>query len=71
MIPKHHYAYLSEQTNEDILVLGKMLALLPCLARQLGLENGYRVIINQGSDGGQEVAHLHVHVLGGEKLNSF
>ena len=71
MIPKHHYAYLSEQTNEDILVLGKMLALLPCLARQLGLENGYRVIINQGSDGGQEVAHLHVHVLGGEKLKSF
>lgn len=71
MIPKHHYAYLSEQTEQDALVLGKMLAKLPSLAKQFGLENGYRIIINQGNDGGQEVAHLHVHVLGGEKLKGF
>ena len=36
--------------------------------KELGIENGYRLIINQGSDGGQEVPHLHVHILGGEKL---
>lgn len=71
MIPKHHYAYISQQTEQDAVILGKMLNKLPSLAQELGLENGYRIIINQGEDGGQEVQHLHVHILGGEKLNSF
>ena len=48
-----------------------MFAKLPELAKELGLENGYRIIINQGDDGCQEVPHLHVHILGGEKLNNF
>ncbi len=67
-IPKRHYAYLSEQTKTDTKILGDMLAKIPSLAKELGIENGYRLIINQGSDGGQEVPHLHVHILGGEKL---
>lgn len=71
MIPKHHYAYLSEQNAKDVEILGKMLNKLPQLAKQLGLEDGYRIIINQGENGRQEVKHLHVHVLGGEKLSSF
>ena len=69
MIPKNHYALLEQQSNKDNEVIAKMLKVLPTLAKELGLENGYRIIINQGSDGGQEVAHLHIHVLGGEKLN--
>lgn len=68
-IPKKHYALLSEQTENDALVLGKMLALIPTIANKLGIQNGYRLIINQGDDGGQEVPHLHVHILGGEKLD--
>lgn len=68
-IPKRHYALLSEQSSEDVKILGEMLNSIPKLARDLGIENGYRLIINQGSDGGQEVPHLHVHILGGEKLN--
>lgn len=68
-IPKRHYAYLVEQTVEDVKILGQMFAKIPALATELGIENGYRLIINQGSDGGQEVPHLHIHILGGEKLS--
>ena len=68
MIPKHHYALISEQNEKDVETLGKMLNKLSKLAKDLGLQDGYRLIINQGENGGQEVPHLHVHVLGGEKL---
>ena len=45
--------------------------LIKTLEEKLGLQGGYRVIINQGEDGGQTVHHLHVHLLGGEKLKDF
>ena len=45
-----------------------MLNKIPSLEKTLGIENGYRLVINQGEDAGQSVAHLHVHILGGEKL---
>ena len=67
-IPKRHYAYISEQTNEDSVILGKMLNKIAMLSNELEIQNGYRLIINQGEDGRQEVKHLHVHILGGEKL---
>ena len=41
------------------------------LQKQLGLEDGYRIIVNQGENGGQTVLHLHIHVLGGERLTGF
>lgn len=68
-IPKRHYALLDEVTSDDEIVLARVLRKLPMLKEELGLSNGYRLIINQGSDGGQEVPHLHIHILGGEKLN--
>jgi histidine triad (HIT) family protein len=46
-------------------------SVIPTLEKQLGLEDGYRVIINQGENGGQTVHHLHIHLLGGEKLADF
>ncbi len=67
MIPKDHYAYLGDK-NANGEVLGRALKKIADLAPSLGLSNGYRVIINQGADGGQEVMHLHIHILGGEKL---
>lgn len=70
LIPKRHYKLLSEQTQNDRAVFVKMIAKLTELQNSLGLKNGYRLVINQGSDGGQEVPHLHVHVLGGEKLGA-
>lgn len=68
-IPKNHYAYLSEQKQEDAIVLSKILNKIPDLAESLGIQNGYRIIINQGEDGRQEVKHLHIHILGGERLS--
>ena len=68
-IPKKHYANLSEQTQNDKIVLGEILNTIPKLADLLHLENGYRIVINQGENAGQTVNHLHLHLLGGEKLD--
>ena len=67
-IPNNHYALIIEQSKNDVELLGKILNKIPNLASQLGIEDGYRLIINQGKNGRQEVKHLHVHILGGEKL---
>lgn len=68
LIPKNHYALLEDSKLKDQLSLGKSLIKLPKLTKDLGLENGYRLIINQGEDAGQTVKHLHIHILGGEVL---
>lgn len=65
IIPKQHIQSLAQTAPEDAPLLGKMLALTKTLALEQGCENGFRVVINTGRDGGQEVAHLHIHVLGG------
>ena len=65
MIPKRHIATLADATKEDAGLLGRMLALSGRLAREQGLPDGYRTIINTGRIGRQEVMHLHLHVLGG------
>ena len=70
-IPKTHFALLSEMDNEKAEILKRCFQVIPTLQSALGLENGYRVIINQGEDGGQAVRHLHIHLLGGEKLKDF
>ena len=69
MIPHKHYKYLADMTAEDSEVLAKCLKKLPTLAGELGLNNGFRVVINQGDDAGQTVPHLHVHILGGQELS--
>jgi histidine triad (HIT) family protein len=65
IIPKKHIATLDQATQEDAAVLGKMLAMAGPLARQAGCTDGFRTIINNGRVSGQEVYHLHMHVLGG------
>lgn len=67
-IPKVHYFLIEEQKVSDTMTLGLMLNKISQLKEKLGVKNGYRLVINQGEDGGQEVKHLHVHILGGEKL---
>ncbi len=67
-IPKHHFKLLGEMNGEDEAMLSRTFVKIAALAPKLGLSGGYRVIINQGEDGGQTVPHLHIHVLGGEKL---
>lgn len=67
-IPKKHFKYLAEMTTEDADKLAEMLSTIPRLEKLLKLENGYRLVINQGDDAGQTVPHLHVHVLSGQKM---
>ena len=68
MIPKAHLISLREADESHAALLGKMLVLAPQLALEQGLETGFRTIINSGVGGGQEVFHLHIHILGGGKL---
>lgn len=71
MIPKAHIESLNHLEANHNALLGRMLALAPQLAAEQGCrpgrEGGFRVVINTGVDGGQEVFHLHVHVMGGER----
>ena len=68
VIPTQHYPSLNE-ASADPALLGKLLALVQRIAVQQGLDRpGYRVAINTGTDGGQSVAHLHLHLLGGRPL---
>lgn len=70
-IPKTHFALLSEMDGKKAETIKHCFSVIPTLEKQLGLEDGYRIIINQGENGGQTVHHLHIHLLGGEKLSDF
>ena len=67
-IPKKHFKLLAEMSEEDSLMVGRILKKIPTLANLLELENGYRLVVNQGDDAGQTVPHLHVHILCGQKM---
>lgn len=68
VIPKEEIASLAEVADGDGQLMGHLLLVVRNLARELGLESGYRVVVNCGSDGGQTVDHLHFHLLGGREL---
>jgi histidine triad (HIT) family protein len=70
-IPKTHFALLNEMDEAKAEIVKHCFTVIPTLEKELGLEGGYRVIINQGADGGQTVPHLHIHLLGGEPLGDF
>ena len=67
VVPREHFATLDEAEARHQALLGRMVQMSSRLAREAGAANGYRVVINNGPDGGQEVAHLHMHVLGGPR----
>lgn len=68
VIPKKEIPSLAQADENDGALLGHLLQTAKKIAVQLGLENGYRTVINCGRDGGQSVDHLHVHLLGGRPL---
>lgn len=69
VIPRRHIASLGELTEGDRPLAGHLLERVAHIARQEGVEQGgYRTIINTGAHGGQEVFHLHVHILGGQRI---
>ena len=67
-IGKDHFKLISEADEKRAELLKYMLLKIPRIAEANGLENGYRLVINQGEDAGQTVFHLHIHILGGETL---
>jgi histidine triad (HIT) family protein len=67
LVPKMHVDSLITTGPEHEALLGKLMALAPRLAKEQGCVNGFRVVINNGPDGGQEVYHLHIHILGGPR----
>ena len=69
IIPKKVIPRVAEAEDEDSALLGHLLIKARAVAAELGLaENGYRLVINNGRDGGESVPHLHCHILGGRPL---
>lgn len=69
VIPKKHITSLAHLEKEDEAVIGKIYTVMNQIAEEQGFrQNGYRVIVNCGKDGGQEVMHLHFHLLAGKQL---
>jgi len=69
IVPRQPIPRLAEATPADQALLGHLLLVAGQLSRQLGLARGFRVVINNGPDGGESVPHLHVHLLGGRALD--
>ena len=69
VIPKKHIESINQLQPEDEAIVGKIYTKIKQIAKEQGVdETGYRVIVNCGKDAGQEVMHLHFHLLAGKKL---
>ncbi|XP_012303301.1 adenosine 5'-monophosphoramidase HINT1 isoform X2 [Aotus nancymaae] len=69
VIPKKHIAQISAAEDDDESLLGHLMIVGKKCAADLGLNKGYRMVVNEGSDGGQSVYHVHLHVLGGRQMH--
>jgi histidine triad (HIT) family protein len=69
VIPKKPIPKLADAEAEDSALLGHLLLTVKKVAEQVGLQKGYRIVINTGADGGQTVYHMHLHILGGRQMN--
>lgn len=68
IIPKKHIACVNDLAEEDASLVGHVFLTAKKIAKELGLENGYRIINNCGKDAGQTVMHLHFHLLAGAEM---
>lgn len=70
IIPRKHLSSINDATDEDEALMGHMMLTARHIAAEQGLaEDGFRLVINTGSDGGQTVFHIHLHILGGRQLS--
>jgi len=69
IVPHKEIAKISDSTSEDIELLGHLLLVSKTIAQKYELENNYRLIINNGAGAGQSVFHIHVHLMGGRRLD--
>ena len=70
VIPKEHICCANAVNAENSHYVAKIFEAIPVIAKEAGLENGYRIISNCGPDAGQTVNHLHFHILGGKTLST-
>ena len=70
-VPTCHVPYIDMLTDEGAALLGKIMHKISQMQKELGIDGGYRLIINQGENGNQTVNHIHIHILGGEKLKDY
>ena len=68
VIPKKPITKLSESSEEDTKLLGHLMKIVREMAKEFGIEEAFNVIINNGEKAGQTVFHLHIHILGGDKV---
>ena len=68
VIPKKEIVSLADLSDEDEKIVGRCIMVVHKVAADEGLDGGYRLICNCGDDGGQEVPHLHFHLMGGRKM---
>jgi histidine triad (HIT) family protein len=68
IIPRKVIPSLQEVAEEDLPLVGEMVQVAQQLAREFGIEGGYRLLVNNGPDAGQTIDHLHFHLLGGHRL---
>ncbi|QKT03183.1 histidine triad nucleotide-binding protein [Ectothiorhodospiraceae bacterium 2226] len=71
VVPRQHIVSLAELDRSHDGLMSHMLRMLPVVAREQGLTQGFRTIINTGKGGGQMIDHLHIHLLGGDSLPGF
>lgn len=65
VVPRNHIGSVNEASDEDCQLLGGMILAARSAAKLAGIEEGYKLVLNVGVKGGQEVPHIHLHVLGG------
>ena len=71
VIPKKHFNSVLDLNVEDEVLVGKIYTVINKIAKQEGIDKtGFRIVVNCGEDGGQEVKHLHFHIIGGKKLGT-
>ena len=69
IVPNKHISSINHVSSKDEQLLGHMLTVARQIAKSEGIsEHGYRLIINTGSDGGQVIYHLHLHLIGGQRM---
>lgn len=68
VIPRKHISSLDALTPQDQELMGHIMTRIPEIARNQGLDEGYRTVVNTGEQGGQTVFHIHFHILGGRQM---
>ena len=68
VVPRKAIPRIAEASSDDQALLGHLLLVARKVAQDLNLKNGFRIVINNGKDGGESVPHLHIHLLGGRPL---